>query len=286
MEIDSRAFMRRAHEILVARGWKDTADLVLILLKATREHGALDRRLIAGLIPPTFLAANDVRRADVVDALEEAVGGLTFAEAPQPMTAEQVPTLLMLSADPSDQSRLATQRELRLIREELEKSGRTKGIAMEVRPGLVHSDMARYILDTKPAVIHFAGHGGLDGIFLEDDSGGTHLVSTEALEMLFSQPSVRSTVQLVVLNSCLSENQAVAISSQVPVVVGMSSSVTDAGAIAFSRGLYMALAKGLDVAEAFEFGRTSVAVHGSSDTDIPRIFAAHSELAKSVRPLA
>ncbi|GAB1543650.1 hypothetical protein NUACC21_63260 [Scytonema sp. NUACC21] len=54
---------------------------------------------------------------------------------------------------------------------------------LAVRP----KDVQKALLDFKPQVVHFCGHGaGEQGLILEDNAGHAKLVSTQALAQLFS----------------------------------------------------------------------------------------------------
>lgn len=66
------------------------------------------------------------------------------------------------------------------------------------------------MLDFKPQIVHFCGHGAGDkGLILEDESGKIKPVSTPALAALFEMFSPH--VECVLLNACYSEKQAAAI---------------------------------------------------------------------------
>ena len=77
------------------------------------------------------------------------------------------------------------------------------------------------LLDFKPQIVHFSGHGsGDDGLALEDEDGNLKLVDTEAIAKLFELFS--DTIECVVLNACYSEVQASAIAKHIPYVIGMN----------------------------------------------------------------
>ena len=98
----------------------------------------------------------------------------------------------------------------------------------------------RRLLDTRPHIVHFSGPGsGADGIVLEKGDGESVLVGTEALANLFALH--QDNVQYVVLNACFSSQQAEAISTHIPFVIGMNNSVDNDAAIAFAVGFYDAI---------------------------------------------
>ena len=115
-------------------------------------------------------------------------------------------------------------------------------------------DFYRAILEHRPQIVHFCGHGaGVDGIVLEDDTGQPTLVDKDALSKLFKLFAVKG-VECVVLNACYSEVQAEAISQYIKYVVGMNQAIRDKAAIAFAVAFYDALGAGDTVEFAFNLG--------------------------------
>jgi hypothetical protein len=156
-----------------------------------------------------------------------------------------------------------------MIREEFEKSALRERMKLELRPGLLGTDLARYILETRPTVVHFSGHGNSRGICVESPDGSARLVTGAALASLFSMPAINRTVRLVTLSSCFSARQATAIAKSGPTVLGMRGSIDDESALAFSRGVYMAIGQGLNAAEAFAFGRNAIEIDDLPGEDVP-----------------
>ena len=65
-------------------------------------------------------------------------------------------------------------------------------------------DIHRSILEFKPQIVHFNGHGaGQDGLVFTDETGQTKLVDGAALARLFKL--FKTSVNCVVLNACYSE---------------------------------------------------------------------------------
>lgn len=68
-------------------------------------------------------------------------------------------------------------------------------------------DVQQAMLDHRPQVVHFCGHGGGDvGLILENEVRDAQPVSTAALARLFSL--FANSVDCVLLNACYSEVQA------------------------------------------------------------------------------
>jgi hypothetical protein len=162
-------------------------------------------------------------------------------------------TILFLSADPTDASRLRLGQELREIQERLSLSKLRDTLVLTQRMSVRPSDLTQAIFDTEPKIVHFAGHGTSNGeLWLEDESGYAQAVSPEALAGLFEL--LADQVECVVLNACFSERQAKAIAQHIDYVIGMNKAIGDSAAIAFASGFYKAIAGGYSIEKAYSFG--------------------------------
>src|SRR5215831_5730911 len=81
-------------------------------------------------------------------------------------------------------------------------------------------DLLRELRELRPAVVHFSGQGGPDGLFFEGADGQAQVVSPEAIAETFG--AAGASVQLVVLSACYGEAAAEALIGHVDCVVGMS----------------------------------------------------------------
>jgi uncharacterized protein YjbI with pentapeptide repeats len=133
-------------------------------------------------------------------------------------------------------------------------------------------DLTRALLEASPAIVHFAGHGSQEGIFLNDATGKDQLVPADALARLFEL--FTDTVQCVVLSSCYSEYQGRAIQSHIPFVIGMRGEIPDATAIAFTRGFYQAIGAGREIPAAFAFGVSRIPLERRFGEHIPVLLPA------------
>ena len=162
--------------------------------------------------------------------------------------------ILFVSADPSDASRLGIQKELRKIQDELQRSVGRAGFLFEACLAARPSDLSRTLLvRPRPRVLHFSGHGTREGaICLEDDTGQVHPVSGTAIANLLEP--ISTDLDCVVLNACYARKQADAILRHVQYVVGMSDSIDDRAATAYSVGFYQALFNGEEIPVAHQLG--------------------------------
>ncbi|MGK7893173.1 MAG: CHAT domain-containing protein [Xenococcus sp. (in: cyanobacteria)] len=175
--------------------------------------------------------------------------------------------ILILSANPKDTSALDLETEKREIRNILKSSN----FDIETRGAVRAGDLQEYLLEIKPQIVHFCGHGnGTDGIALVNDKGKTYHVSTQALVDLFKIEIFQNTIECVVLNACYSEVQANAISEHINYVVGMSRSILDDAAIIFAKGFYRAIATGDSIQTAYEIGKNAIQLASREDLKIRR----------------
>ena len=165
-------------------------------------------------------------------------------------------TILFLSANPNDTSRIRFDNEIKAIKAGLNRANQGGKFKLEIEFALNPKILQQSMRSFKPEIVHFSGHGTSSGILLEGNSGQSILVSIEALEGFFSLLS--PTVECVVLNSCYSEYLAKAIAKHVKYVVGMYQEIGDNAAIEFAEGFYDALSAGESVERAFKFGVNAI----------------------------
>jgi hypothetical protein len=163
-------------------------------------------------------------------------------------------TILFLAADPSDATRLRLGEEFREINDSLRKAQMREAFRLalpqlSVRP----PDISQAILDEKPRIIHFSGHGMSSGeLCFEDATGGMQTVQADALAALFEL--VANEIECVILNACYSAIQAHEITKHIDYVIGMNEAIGDKAAISFAIGFYQALGAGRSIEDAYRFG--------------------------------
>jgi len=185
-----------------------------------------------------------------------------------------VRTILILAANPKGTDRLRLDEEVKRIEQGLERAKKRDQFEVVKKWAVTDDDLRRALLDYKPEVVHFAGHGTGDGqggtgrdlipagevdaggLVLEDDVGNVQLISGDALAGLFQLFS--NSVKCVVLNACYSESQANAITRHIDFVVGMKKAIGDPAAIKFAVGFYDALFAERDFDDAFKFGCNAI----------------------------
>ncbi|MEO1298871.1 MAG: CHAT domain-containing protein [Cyanobacteria bacterium J06636_16] len=181
--------------------------------------------------------------------------------------------VLILTANPkiSDSNSLRLDAEVRQIKEAIRRSQYRERYELETELATRTKDLRRTLLDYRPKIAHFSGHGsGEKGLVLENDAGEPQFLSTEALVQLF-QVSEFCDIECVLLNACYSEVQAIAIHQVVDCVIGMNQPISDKAALLFSEGFYDALGAGLSYEEAYKAGCAAISMEGNSDYEVPAL---------------
>ncbi len=185
----------------------------------------------------------------------------------QKQTIGEIIKILFLGASPIDVVRLRVDEELRDIESGLKLATLRDQFELKSQWAITTKTLQQAMLDEKPTIVHFSGHGSINGIAVEDSLGNSKLIGNDAIGSLFELFSIDT--KCVVLNSCYSESQANEIAKHIPYVIGMKSSVKDKAAIAFSVGFYTALGAGKDIKFAFRMGTVAIKMEGISDSELP-----------------
>lgn len=180
--------------------------------------------------------------------------------------------ILFLSANPENVVPLQLDTERRRIDDALRYAQAEDRLALRTADAVRVADLRGALLRHRPAVAHFSGHGAKrEGILVLDDFDRPYPVPPQALSDLFA--ILRDGPSCVVLNACLTDDQATAIARHVPCVIGMAGTVADAAAICFSASFYQALAFGRSVREAFDLGRNRLMLERHPDASTPVLLA-------------
>lgn len=179
--------------------------------------------------------------------------------------------ILVLAANPLDADRLRTGREMATIKQRLQEGEPGRRYRIEIEPAASRADLSKYLLENRPRIVHFSGHGSNAGQIVFEDAGGAgQPVEPRTIARLFER--IEGT-ELVVLNACYSAQQADALSKVVPYVVGMSRDVGDDDALEFSAEFYRALAYGQPYDTAFQMGCDAIERAGLPDAKVPHLLS-------------
>ncbi|MEL6166525.1 MAG: CHAT domain-containing protein, partial [Cyanobacteria bacterium J06628_3] len=205
--------------------------------------------------------------ADTVNT-EEISGNINNNDVQKQTENSTVKTILILASNPKNTSQLRLDEEIREIDAGLQRAKKRELFDLKQRWAVRSQEVYQALLDFKPQIVHFSGHGsGNDGLLLEDENGNLKLVDTEALVTLFELFS--TTIECVVLNACYSEVQASAIAKYIPYVIGMNQAIGDKAAIKFAMGFYNAIGAGESVEFAYKLGCNVIQLDGVPENLTP-----------------
>lgn len=182
-------------------------------------------------------------------------------------------SVLYLTADPDKSNPLRVDAEVRRVQEAIRASEFRDNIGVEYRPAANLETLLNGLNECKPQIIHFSGHGDMDGIAMDNaDVGGR---ADEALSFSLLAKAVAATdtpPRLVVLNSCESSGARKSLLKAGLIIVSMKTSVSDIAAVAFAPRFYAAIAGGQSVKMAFEQGKVAVEAASIRESDTPQLF--------------
>jgi CHAT domain-containing protein len=165
--------------------------------------------------------------------------------------------VLFLAANPVTTGRLRIDQEAREIEEKLQRSGERDKIELITRWAVRFEDLQRCLLEFKPHIVHFSGHGTNENeLVVEDRAGAPRVLEQETLLELFD--ALRNNIRVVILNACYSVVQATAITGVIDCAIGMTNKIGDQAAIAFAASFYQALAYGETIATAHRLGNLAL----------------------------
>ena len=229
----------------------------------------------------SFVAILDGVRKKILDwslALEQrdVLGrGMTFNEAEKRAAAslpfrigEATTVVLFLSANPDAKSPLQVEKEQNRIVKVRNGSRHQDKVRIE---GLPDTDLLEFTKSLRlhaPLIVHFAGHGDVDGsLLMRDENQKKYNMRPEGVAKLVLLE--KATVRLVVLNACYSSALADLLVAEIDCVVGMSAAVSDVAAILFSQTFYGTLFDGDTVARAFSAGEAAVRARYPDEAGVP-----------------
>jgi hypothetical protein len=204
--------------------------------------------------------------------------------------------VLFLASNPCKQTRLALDEEIRAITSKIRSADYRDAIELVPAWAARPDDLQQLILQHRPRVVHFSGHGAWDrpiepalpgnmlperDMVLRDsgqveqlvfmgERGQAHPISKAALLDLFS--ALRDDVHLVLINSCHSEPIAEAIGEVIPCSIGMSGAISDEAAITFAAAFYRGLGFGRNIREAFSLGKNALMHLEVPEDQAPRLY--------------
>ena len=189
--------------------------------------------------------------------------------------------LLFLAANPLSSEKLTLDEEARDIEKKVRDSKHRDLVLVKTHWAVQPEDLQQVLLEHKPTIVHFSGHGCTGGIVLHSiNQQDERIVDAEALTGLFR--ALKDEIRVVVLNACFSEAQAREIVKEIDFVVGMSESIEDNAARVFAAAFYRGLAFGRSVKKAFKLGINELRLVGlSHEVSVPKLLVRRGVDAKS-----
>ena len=137
-------------------------------------------------------------------------------------------------------------------------------------------DFVRLLLDHRPDILHFAGHGGSDQkILLKGRDGEAPLSSQNFAEILKQLPSAP---RLLVLNACFTADFAKDLEPYVSAIVGAHGRIGDEAARFFAKTFYSVLSRSESVTRAFALAKVAAQTDGY---DASMLQLMHSKASKA-----
>lgn len=181
---------------------------------------------------------------------------MTKTKEKQTAVAEKI-KILFLAANPAFTPPLHIDREIRAITGKIRAAEYRDSVelvsAWAVRP----DDLLQKLLEHKPHIVHFSGHGEITGeLVLLDKDGNPKPVKPEAIQALFK--TLKDNIRIIFFNTCYSKIQAQALTKEIDFVIGMNTFILDTAATVFAASFYQGLGFGRTVQEAFDLGKSAL----------------------------
>lgn len=182
---------------------------------------------------------------------------------PRGASRNRKPRLLVLFANPQNETRVDTESELQSLRDALGPAATP--ISLDVAPNFRAQDLIHRVDAHRPDIIHILCHGGANGdIAAVSDDGRRHSTRVSLGELLEALRLSKALPRLVVVHACHSSTIASALARDFDSTVGARAVLKQTTARAFTSRFYHALAQGASVRAAYE-----MAVHELQVTNVP-----------------
>lgn len=179
--------------------------------------------------------------------------------------------VLFLASNPTDQTQLRLDEEVRSIMDKIRKSEYRESIELKSVWAVRPLDVLQALNEFSPTIVHFSGHGSShDEIAFQDDEGNAKLVTKEALVQTMAASS--DNIRVVFFNTCYSRNQAEAIVTHIEAAIGMNDSIGDNAARIFAAQFYSAIGFGKSIKIAFEQAKAALMLENIPEEQTPELF--------------
>lgn len=167
--------------------------------------------------------------------------------------------LLFLSANPRTSGRIQVDEEAREVIKKIQEGPYRDDFEWSVHPATQPADIQRLLLQHRPHIVHFCGHGHkTQRIILNGPPSRGKTVDKYGLARVFAL--YKHHVRLVVLNACYTDALARSITQTVDYAIGAGKGIGDTAGVAFAGAFYRALGFGKSVKDAFASARAELAL--------------------------
>lgn len=179
-------------------------------------------------------------------------------------------TVLVLNATPDDRGRIRADKEGALLERQLETvKNRDRDLHVVQKHAVRLVDIQKELLNNRPKILHFSGHGDEGVLMFENDDGTTaELDGTVLADIL----GAYGDLECLVLHACYTESVARACTKHVRVVIGSTDSIDDNTAPKFTCAFYQGLANGRPYENAFAMGKAEVATASTDEAARYKLF--------------
>ena len=179
-------------------------------------------------------------------------------------------TVLVLNATPDDQGQLRADKEGALLERQLETvKNRERDLHIVQKFAVRLQDIQKELLNNRPKILHFSGHGDEGVLVFEKDDGTTAVLDGDVLAEILE---VYGDLECLVLHACYTESVARACAKHVRVVIGSTDAINDETAPKFTYAFYQALANGRPYENAFKAGQVEVRTVSQADANCYTLF--------------
>jgi hypothetical protein len=159
--------------------------------------------------------------------------------------------ILVLSANPWNTGRILVAEEVREIFDRIKEGPYHDRFELHNHSAVRPVDLQRFLWMYEPHIVHFSGHGSANQRILLNGTGRkAQALDQQGLRDVLA--SYNTHVRVVVLNACLTKEQARSISEVVDYSIGTTKPIGDKASVAFAGAFYRALGFGKSIREAFK----------------------------------
>ncbi len=239
-------------------------------LELAERGGALRERVLLGAEGTALFG--EIKRAEGQASLSlfGAAGDHQSTQLERAVQIMNRETVLVLNATPDDQGRLRADKEAAELDRQLETvKNRLRDLQVVQKFAVRPRDIQKELLNHRPKILHFSGHGGDGVLAFEHDDGTTAVLGGEVLAEIIE---VYGELECVVLHACYSERVAQACAAHVKAVIGSTDAINDMTAPKFTYAFYQALANGRPYENAFRAGQVEVKTVSAEDAACYKLF--------------